>query len=165
MAATRKGLMHVDAATPATVPAPAENESLPNLIARLGDDIMQLVNSQLALLKVEIKEEANAYARGAAMIAFGAAVAVVGFALLNVAIAFAVSTLFAQANFSQPASYALGFLATGGFYFIVGAIVMLVVKNRLAKQNLVPRHKKSRLGQGRGGYSINDWKGKIDQSA
>jgi uncharacterized membrane protein YqjE len=137
MAATRKGLMHVDVATPETVPA--ENESLPNLIARLGDNIMELVNSQLALLKVEIKEEANAYARGAAMIAFGAAVAVVGFALLNVAIAFAVSTLFAKANFTQPASYALGFLATGGFYLIVGAIVMLVVKNRLAKQNLVPK--------------------------
>lgn len=138
MAATRKGLMNVDGREIATT-TPAENESLPNLISRLGEDLMQLVNSQLALLKVEIKEEANAYARGAAMIAFGAAVAVVGFALLNVAIAFAVSTLFAQANFSQPASYALGFLATGGFYLIVGAIVVLVVKNRLGKQNLVPR--------------------------
>lgn len=137
MAATKKGLMNVDAAGLAT--SPIENESLPNLISRLGDNIMELVNSQLALLKVEIKEEANAYARGAAMIAFGGAVAVVGFALLNVAIAFAVSTLFARANFSQPASYALGFLATGGFYLIVGAIVMLVMKNRLANQNLVPK--------------------------
>src|SRR5688572_21483046 len=141
MAATKSGLMNVDAATPATRPTttPVENESLPNLISRLGDNIMELVNSQLALLKVEIKEEANAYARGAAMIAFGAAVAVVGFALLNVAVAFAVSTLFAQANFSQPASYALGFLATGGFYLVIGAIVVLVVKNRLTKQNLVPQ--------------------------
>ena len=138
MAATRKGLMNVDGREIA-ITTPADNESLPNLISRLGEDIMQLVNSQLALLKVEIKEEANAYARGAAMIAFGAAVAVVGFALLNVAIAFAVSTLFAKANFSQPASYALGFLATGGFYLIVGAIVVLVVKNRLGKQNLVPK--------------------------
>jgi uncharacterized membrane protein YqjE len=138
MAATKKELMNVNGARLATT-TPVENESLPNLISRLGDDIMQLVNSQLALLKVEIKEEANAYARGAAMIAFGAAVAVVGFALLNVAIAFAVSTLFAQANFSQPASYALGFLATGGFYLIVGAIVILVMKNRLANQNLVPK--------------------------
>src|SRR5688572_25113110 len=137
MAATRKGLMNVDEARLTTTPA--ENESLPTLISRLGDNIMELVNSQLALLKVEIKEEANAYARGAAMIAFGAAVAVVGFALLNVAIAFAVSTLFARADFSQPASYALGFLATGAFYLIVGAIVMLVVKSRLAKQNLVPK--------------------------
>lgn len=142
MAATKKSLMNVDAATPATTrPAtmPAENESLPTLIGRLGEDIMDLVNSQLALLKVEIREEANTYARGVAMIAFGAAVAVVGFALLNVAIAFAVSTLFAQANFSQPASYALGFLVTGGFYLLVGAIVVLVVKNRLTKQNLVPK--------------------------
>ncbi len=138
MAATRKGLMNVDEGRIATT-TPAENESLPNLISRLGEDLMQLVNSQLALLKVEIKEEANAYARGAAMIAFGAAVAVVGFALLNVAIAFAVSTLFARANFSQPASYALGFLATGGFYLIVGAIVVLVVKSRLGKQDLVPK--------------------------
>jgi len=137
MAATKQGLMNVDTSRAVTVPA--ENESLPTLISRLGDNIMELVNSQLALLKVEIKEEANAYARGAAMIAFGAAVAVVGFALLNVAIAFAVSTLFARADFSQPASYALGFLATGGFYLIVGAIVMLVVKNRLARQNLVPK--------------------------
>ena len=139
MAATKKGLMNVGPATPMTVSEPVENDGLPTLISRLGDNVMELVNSQLALLKVELKEEANAYARGAAMIAFGSAVAFVGFALLNVAIAFGVSTLFAQANFSQPASYALGFLATGAFYLIVGAIVVLVVKNRLAKQNLVPK--------------------------
>jgi len=133
MAATKKSLINVDAGVP------AENDSLPNLFSRLGDDVMQLFNSQLALFKVEIKEEASAYARGAAMIAFGAAVAVVGFALLNVAVAFAVSTLFAQANFSQPASYALGFLVTGGFYVILGAMVVLAMKSRLAKQDLVPQ--------------------------
>jgi uncharacterized membrane protein YqjE len=136
MAATKKSLINVDAATPAVRSA---DDSLPNLISRLGDDVMQLFNSQLALFKVEIKEEASAYARGAAMIAFGAAVAVVGFALLNVAIAFAVSTLFAQANFSQPASYALGFVATGGFYLLVGAVVILVMRSRLARQDLVPQ--------------------------
>ena len=99
---------------------------------------MQLVNSQLALFKVEIKEEANAYARGAAMIGVGAVVATIGFALLNVAIAFGVSTLFAQANFSQPASYALGFVVTGLFYLLVGGIVVIAMKNRLAKRELVP---------------------------
>jgi len=132
MAATKQSLINVDASTPAQI------DGLPNLFSRLADDVMELVNSQLALFKVEIKEEANAYARGAAMIAFGAAVAIVGFALLNVAIAFAVSTLFSQANFSQPASYALGFLVTGGFYVLVGAIVVLVMKNRLAHRNLMP---------------------------
>ena len=132
MAATKQSLINVDASTP------AQTDGLPNLFSRLADDVMELVNSQLALFKVEIKEEANAYARGAAMIAFGAAVAIVGFALLNVAIAFAVSTLFSQANFSQPASYALGFLVTGGFYVLVGAVVVLIMKNRLARRNLVP---------------------------
>lgn len=115
-----------------------DNDSIPNLLGRLGDDVMQLVNSQLALFKVEIKEEANAYARGAAMIGVGAVVATIGFALLNVAIAFGVSTLFAQANFSQPASYALGFVVTGLFYLLVGGIVVIAMKNRLAKRELVP---------------------------
>ena len=135
MAATRTSLTRTDD----EIATRTDAESLPNLFGRLGDDVMQLFNSQLALFKVEIKEEASAYARGVTMIAIGAVIATVGFALLNVAIAFAVSTLFAQANFSQPASYALGFVATGGFYVLVGAIVVLMMKNRLAKQDLVPQ--------------------------
>ena len=133
MAATKTSLTRTDEIATRT-----DNEGLPTLFGRLGDDIMQLFNSQLALFKVEIKEEANAYARGVTMIAIGAVIATVGFALLNVAIAFAVSTLFAQANFSQPASYALGFVVTGGFYVLVGAVVVMLMKNKLAKQDLVP---------------------------
>ena len=135
MAATRTSLTRTDD----EIATRTDAESLPNLFGRLGDDVMQLFNSQLALFKVEIKEEASAYARGVTMIAIGAVIATVGFALVNVAIAFAVSTLFAQANFSQPASYALGFVATGGFYVLVGAIVVMMMKNRLAKQELVPQ--------------------------
>ena len=134
MAATNRSLAKADDIAIAR----SDNESLPNLLSRLGDDVMQLINSQLALFKVEIKEEASAYARNAAFIAVGGVVAAIGFALLNVAIAFGVSTLFARANFSQPASYALGFVVTGLFYVIVGGIVVLTMKNRLAKQQLVP---------------------------
>jgi uncharacterized membrane protein YqjE len=132
MAATRTGLTRADEGLPgrADTPRPENNESLPTLISRLGDDVMQLFNSQLALFKVEIKEEVSSYARG---------IATVGFALVNVAIAFAVSTLFAQANFSQPASYALGFVVTGAFYVLVGGIVVMLMKSRLAKQDLVPQ--------------------------
>jgi len=134
MAGTRTSLTQTDELATRT-----DTESLPTLFGRLGDDVMELFNSQLALFKVEIKEEASAYARGATMIALGAVIATIGFALLNVAIAFAVSTLFAQANFSQPASYALGFVVTGAFYVLVGAIVVMVMKGRLAKQELVPQ--------------------------
>ena len=142
MSATRRSLTDADNAALARSENDRAlqngNEGLPNLLSRLGDDVMQLINSQLALFKVEVKEEAQAYARGAAMIAVGAVIATIGFALLNVAIAFGVSTLFANAGFSQPMSYALGFIVTGAFYLLLGGILMLVMKNRLAKQQLVP---------------------------
>jgi uncharacterized membrane protein YqjE len=137
MAASRTGLTR-SAGNSEELAARTDSEGLPSLVSRLGDDVMELFNSQLALFKVEIKEEASAYARGITMIAVGAVIATIGFALLNVAIAFAVSTLFAQADFSQPASYALGFVVTGAFYVLVGAIVVMLMKNRLAKQQLVP---------------------------
>lgn len=137
MAATKQSLSKTNGAAPAVRTENTEN--LPTLFSRLGDDVMDLFNSQLALFKVEIKEEAQAYARNITMIGVGAVIAIVGFALLNVAIAFAVSTLFAQAKFSQPASFALGFVVTGGFYVLVGAIVVMLMKNRLARQDLVPQ--------------------------
>ena len=134
MAATKTSLTRTDELAPRT-----DTENLPTLFSRLGEDVMDLFNSQLALFKVEIKEEASAYARNITMIAIGAVIATIGFALLNVAVAFGVSTLFARANFSQPASYALGFVVTGAFYVLVGAIVVLLMKNRLSNQELVPR--------------------------
>lgn len=138
MAATRTSLTKVNGTSANEAAMRDETESLPTLFTRLGDDVMALFNSQLALFKVEIKEEANAYARGAMMIGLGAVVAAIGFALLNVAVAFGVSTLFAQANLSQPATYALGFVITGIFYLLLGAIIVMAIKGRLRKQQLVP---------------------------
>jgi uncharacterized membrane protein YqjE len=115
-----------------------ETESLPTLVSRLGEDVGQLLDAKLNLLKVEIKEDVNAYSRAAVAMAVAGIIAAVGFALLNVAVAFGVSTLLANANLSQPATYALGFVITGFFYLFLGSIIVLLVKNRLAKQDLVP---------------------------
>ncbi len=114
------------------------DESLPSLVGRLGDDVMQLFDTKMSLLKVELKEEANEYARVVLMIAVGGIIAAIGFALLNVALAFGISTLFAGADLSQPAKYAIGFVTAGVLYLIVGAIIVTTMKNRLAKQKLVP---------------------------
>ena len=122
----------------ALTPKMENNESLPALVGRLGDDVMQLFDTKISLLKVEVKEEMGALARTGAFIAAGGIIAAVGFALLNVAIAFGISTLFAGTNLSQPAQYAIGFLTTGLLYVIVGAIIVMAMKNRLAKQDLVP---------------------------
>ena len=114
------------------------DESLPSLFSRLGDDVMQLFDTKMSLLKVEIKEEATEYARDGVMIGVGGIIAAVGFALLNVALAFGISTLFANTELSQAAKYAIGFLSAGVLYLIVGSIIMMTMKNRLAKQSLVP---------------------------
>ena len=115
-----------------------KDESLPSLFSRLGDDVMQLFDTKLSLLKVEIKEEANEYARDGIMIGVGGVIAAIGFALFNVAVAFGISTLFANVDISQPAKYAIGFLSAGVLYLIVGIILIQTMKNRLAKQSLVP---------------------------
>ncbi len=115
-----------------------DNESLPTLFSRLGDDVVQLFDTKMSLLKVELKEEANAYAHSGIMIGLGGIIAAIGFALLNVALAFGISTLFADTALSQPAKYAIGFVTAGVLYLIVGTIIISVMKRRLANRHLVP---------------------------
>jgi uncharacterized membrane protein YqjE len=114
-------------------------EDLPSLIERLATNVATLFDQKVSLLKIELREEVNAYVRGAVLLLAGGVVAAVGLALANVALAFAVSTLFQDFNLSQPAKYALGFILTGVVYLIVGGGVILITKNRLAAQGIVPR--------------------------
>ena len=112
---------------------------LPSLFERLADDVAKLFDQKLTLLKIELKEETDAYIRGIIAIVARAIVAAVGFALANIALAFAVSTLFANTSLSQPGKYALAFVITGVAYLVIGAAVILITKNRLAKQGIIPR--------------------------
>src|ERR671920_1331897 len=84
----------------ADVPAPAQPavdlENLPTLFGKLGDDVMRLVDTKLSLVKVELKEDASFYARNGAFMTVGAMIALIGFALLNVAVAFFISNFFAN---------------------------------------------------------------------
>ena len=115
----------------------ADIETLPGLFGRLGDDVMRLLDAKLGLLKVELKEEAASYGRATALLAVGGVIAAIGFALLNVAIAFFVTRLFFE-SFTPPISYALGFLVTGALYLVIGGAVALVMKNRLSSLSAAP---------------------------
>jgi uncharacterized membrane protein YqjE len=114
-------------------------QDLPSLVQQLAENVTKLLDQKLALLKVELKEEIAAYVGGSIVIAAGAIVAALGFALANIALAFVVSTLFSGLNWSQPAKYALGFSLAGLGYMVIGAIVIVVTKNRIAKLGLVPQ--------------------------
>ena len=116
-----------------------QNESLPSLFSRLTDELTQLFDAKLDLLKAELKEEVSAYTVGVLLIVAGAVIAIVGFILLNVAIAFLISMLFDATHWSPAARYGLGFIITALVYLVVGAIIILVAKNRLAKQSILPK--------------------------
>ena len=115
------------------------DRDLPSLLERLAADLATLFDQKVTLLKIELKEDVDAYVRGSIAILAGAVVATVGFALLNVALAFGITTLLANLDMTQPAKYALGFVMTGVLYLVLGAITVLVAKNRLARQGIVPR--------------------------
>lgn len=119
--------------------AERQNQTLPALFGRLTDELTQLLNAKLDLLKMELKEEAKAYGAGAVLIVAGAVIAIVGFALFNVAIAFLISLLFNATDWSPAAKYAVGFTIAALLYLVIGGIIIVVAKKRLAKQSIVPR--------------------------
>jgi uncharacterized membrane protein YqjE len=114
------------------------DQSLTTLFGRLTDDLTELWDAKLELLKTELKEEVRSYAVGASLIVGGAVVGAIGFALLNVGIAFFVSMLFGSADLSPAVRYGLGFIITALLYLVIGAIIILVAKRRLAKQRIIP---------------------------
>jgi uncharacterized membrane protein YqjE len=108
------------------------------LLTRLGDDVMQLFDTKMSLLRVEVQEDVNAFLRAGIIIAIAAMVALVGFALASVALALGISTQLANATLTTTGRYGLSFVIVGAIYLIVGTIVALVIKRRLSKQSLVP---------------------------
>ena len=122
------------AAAPAPI-AQTDLESLPTLFGRLGEDVMTLLDTKLTLLKVEVKEDADAYVQAGVMIGLGGIIAAVGFALVNIALALFVATLL---PYNPPVNYALGFVITGAAYLVIGGIVVMIVKSRLARRNPMP---------------------------
>lgn len=124
------------AAAPARMEPAADIDHLPTMFGRLGDDVMAMLDAKLGLIKIELKEEAAVYTSSIALIAVGGVLAAVGFAFLNIAVAFFISTLFASLD--EPIRYALGFLITGALYLVVGGIIIMVMKGRLAAHSAVP---------------------------
>jgi hypothetical protein len=85
-----------------------------------------------------LKEEMTSYAAGVSMIVGGAVIGLIGCAVLNVGIAFFVSMLFDSADLSPAVRYGLGFIITAFLHLVIGVIIVLVAKRRLAKQRIIP---------------------------
>jgi uncharacterized membrane protein YqjE len=116
-------------------------ESLPVLVGRLGEDVLTLLDSKLSLLKIELKEEITAYARGGLAIGAICIAAVSGFILVNVAVAFLASALFARTHYSNAIQYAFGFLITGTPYLILGILFVRKHSTRMSQHRVDNRTK------------------------
>lgn len=117
---------------------PAEMENLPVLLTRLGDDVMQLFDTKVSLLKVEVREDVNAFLRAGSVFAIAAVVALIGFSLASVALALGISTQLANLPLTPVGRAGVGFVIVGVIYIMVGTIMALVMKARLSKQSLLP---------------------------
>ena len=115
------------------------DQSLTTLFGRLTENLTELFDAKLELLKTELKEEMSSYAAGASLIVGGAVVGIIGFALLNMGIAFLVSMLFNSAALSPALRYGLGFIITALLSLVIGAIIILIAKDRLAKTQIIPK--------------------------
>ena len=115
------------------------DHTLTTLFSRLTDDLTELFDAKLRLLKTELMEEAGSFATGALLIVAGALVGAVGFVLLSAGIGFLVSILFDSADMSPAVRYGLGFIITAFLYLIIGTFIILVARKRLAQQSIIPK--------------------------
>ncbi len=117
---------------------PDVGESLPNLVARLGEDVVTLVDTKLALLKVEIKDDVAAYVEGSASLIVSVGIATVGIGLVALAIAFVVSHLLASTALTPPLRYAVGTGFTGATCLAGGYVLWRRTVGRLARVDPLP---------------------------
>lgn len=108
--------------------------TLPDLVTRLGEDILTLVDSRLSLLRIEMQEEILAYGRNLVALSVAGTVVAVGVVLMNVALALVVADLLRSTGLGQAMQYAVGFAATGLVCLGAGATTALRSWNRLAKR-------------------------------
>jgi hypothetical protein len=108
----------------------ADTRDFGDLLGQLTNDILRLLDQKLALLKLELKEELSAAVRRSALLAAGGVVAAFGAFFLLVALAVGVGDLVG--------STAGGFAIVGGVFVVVGLVLLMSMRRRLAAQRFVP---------------------------
>ena len=99
--------------------APGVGEAL----KRVADGVSSLVKEHLALARAELRQDLRAAGRDAALAAAGVPLALVGWALLMIALSVALAPVV---------GYAGGFALVGGLNLVAGALVSAIFLRRLA---------------------------------
>lgn len=99
------------------------DDDLTALLARLGDDVVTLVESKLGLLKLDVEAQVQGYAREATTRALAAAIVAIGVALLAAGLAFTVAWLL-PASLDPLLARALAFGGIGALGIGGGLVVL-----------------------------------------
>jgi hypothetical protein len=111
--------------------SPADNESITGLIRGIFDDLSTLIREEIALARVEIREQVAKARTMAAALAIGAVALMFGGMFLLVAVALGVADLL-----NWPAW--TGFLIVAVLLMAVGAVSLSSARSKLAKLHAVP---------------------------
>ena len=106
------------------------SETLPELFARLGKEVLTLLEAKLGLLKLEVVEDIRVLARNSVLLVVGGVAASVGAGLLGMALGFALSTLM-PAALGGAGRYAAGFAVVALAALLAGGLLILASIRRL----------------------------------
>lgn len=116
---------------PPVRPAPGAGEPpLGDLFRQLAQDSATLVREEVALAKVEMRQNLKSAARDAAMVAVGGGIALVGALVLIAFLVMLVGDLLDE--------YWLGALIVGALFVIVGGIMAKKSLNQLQDDTMAP---------------------------
>jgi uncharacterized membrane protein YqjE len=107
-------------------------DSLSQLFNRLFDQFKELLNTQVALLKTELREGVSNYGRKVAWVVSAGVVALVGFILLSVGLSFWLNLAIGN--------LALSFLIIGILYLIIGSVAAVIFAKKITEQPRVLPH-------------------------
>ena len=96
--------------------AAANAQNVTTEVGQLGEQVAQLLDDHVQLLKVEIKEEVSGYLRDGMILGLGGLTATIGFALFSARLP----------------------KGTGILYMLLGGATVLLMKERIAKRRLIP---------------------------
>lgn len=104
-------------------------ESVGSIVGGIIEDLQGIVRGEVQLAKTELKEEATRMGAGAAMLGAAAAVGLVGFIFLMLALTYLLHQWMRM-------WYAAGIVALG--LLLIAGILAMIGKNRVQEANLVP---------------------------
>jgi H+/gluconate symporter-like permease len=113
--------------------------SIPGLLRELRDEATTLVQQQVALAKVELKENVSRLGGHLAKIAVGGVVTFVGAIVLLIGIGHLLGVLLEAAGFREATAQWLGLVIVGLIVAVIGWVLLSKARKALASESIAPR--------------------------